>query len=490
MGFGETLREFKVKVGIDYDQRKIEQAEYAIKKLSDKLKSFALELSAVTGGLFAMAKGSTAYARNIKEQADLIGISTDALQEYAYTAKVLAGVNEDELAGSLENINELLDKSRTGDLDARKALQQLQDITGKPIFDKMASGTYTATDALDDLSGAIEMVYKNSPQSAARLTQMFTGNEKLVNMLNKGPIAIHKMNDEAKKNAIVSKSMIEAGYKLDVQLSKLYALLRKIGVELGIITMKRLYPMIEKMVMWIDKNKDLIASGVVDFLDDLKEGFDLAVEGVTKLHEELAPMLEKIGGAKAGIKDLIAALIVWKGLEVAGAIFETTKGIAEMGHMLLKIIPSIWAFIAAKTAMNGASAAGEVADMAGAYSAAGMGAKGVLGSGMGILGASGAVLGAGALGYGIGTLINAGLEKLAPGGISNWINNKLNPELSTEAITSGLAAPATFNTNVTVTVPHGTSPNMAAKMVTKGVTDAHEATIRKAGSNAQRNRTQ
>ena len=88
-----TLRELLVSVGLDADNDALDKFDAAV----DKIKGHLSDLATVAAGAFAtLAAGATAaivqatatgqYAEQVREQAQALGITTDAYQELSFAA--------------------------------------------------------------------------------------------------------------------------------------------------------------------------------------------------------------------------------------------------------------------------------------------------------------------------------------------------------------------------------------------------------------------
>jgi hypothetical protein len=497
MALGETLREFGVKVSLNWDAKKFEEAQNKVDKFGGKLKGFAFEIAGTAAGLFGIGKAATFYARNIQNQADLLGISTEALQDYGYAAKVAADVNQDELNGSLQTLADTMDKARAGNLEARQSLMQIGAAGGNAdaILSRLSDPTYKVTDAFNDLSKGIQHLSVTSPRAASRLAEMTTGNAKLYNLLKLGPKAIGDLTAEGQKNAAVSAKMIAEGNKLDIQLSKIYAIFRKFGVEIGIVTMSKLMPLINQFTRWFGQNKKLIASGIVEFVKDFVKALQVMFEVTTAVARALTPLIDKVGGMANAIKIAMAAFVAFKVIGIVSTLASMGSAIASFAGTLIGIGPAVTTVIS--------SIAGLASTVAG------------------VLGGLTAIVAAAYAGYEIGTKISDLInEKTGGEGIGGKIYDWLHPNENAEILnragpapkprvsaaaqysqitpSRGAAAQAnvpqaltqqnTFQTNTTVNIGPGTSANQGAAMVQKGVQDAHEQLMDKAKQDAATSR--
>lgn len=340
MSFGETLRQFGVKVSLDFDAKKFEAAQDKVEKFGSKLRGFAFEVSALSAGVFEFQNLFTSNARSLQNQADLLGVNTVQLQEYEYAAKVAANANREDLVGSLQTLADTMDKARAGDLAARQALEQIGGAGGNTslILGRLNDRTYKTTDAFRDLSLGISNMAKNSPQAANRLTEMTLGSSKLYNLLRQGPKVIDQLTAEGKKNFALTEKQIKQGYLMDIQMSKLWLQFRKLGYEIGFNVMKHLTPLINQFTKWFQANKEIIGSGIVVFIKALADGLQWLWQEGLKVIEVLGPIVTKLGGAESAIKLLLGAFLAFKAIGIAASFVQLGAALATAGIAIAPMV--------------------------------------------------------------------------------------------------------------------------------------------------------
>lgn len=504
MGFGEVLREFGVKISLAFDGKKFEEVNDKVEKLGAKLSGVALGLAGATAGVFEFQNLFTSNARSLQNQADLLGISTEKLQEYEYAAKIAADVNRDELAASLQTLGNTMDKARAGDLAARQALEQIGGASGNTalILGRLNDKTYKVTDAFKDLSGGIQAISKNSPQAASRLTEMTLGNAKLYNLLKEGPKAIDALTEEGKKNFALNENMIRQGAEMDKQMSRLWMTFRKFGYEIGFSVMKHLAPMIQQFTRWFEVNKKVIASGINTFLDALANGLKAVWEDAEMLVHALGPVIDLLGGSKNAVNALIGAFVAYKTLGIAMTFI-------ELGASIYKLVPAFSILSGLFEAFKSFTLIETLADVIPALQLFGSGALAALTP---LLPVIAAIAAGGVAIHDLMTILSGGnfkdtwtgkgWEKVKEG--VGWVSDKVSkmnlPTGADYAITPN-ANPAFgggangavdqdnhFETNVTVSVPPGTTMTQASGMVSKATVDSHEKLMIKAKLDAARSR--
>jgi hypothetical protein len=337
MGFGEVLREFGVKVAFGFDDKKVDKASDKVEKFAGKLRGFALEAAGVTAGLFAIENSFTSNARGLENQAHLLGINTDKLQEYEYAAKVVGDVNRDELVDSLQKLGDTMDQARAGNVDARKSLEQLGAMSGKMglIMDRLNDPTYKVTDAFHDMASGIQAISKNSPLAASRIVEQTLGSTKLYNVLREGPGILDKNLEAGRKNFALNEKMVHQGAEMDKQISKLWLTFRKFGYEIGFSVMRHLTPMINKFTQWFAINKKFIASGINAFLDKLADVIQLVWEMAIGLVGALKPVVEYLGGVKNAVSILINAFLAFKAIQAAVSITQMIVALAGIADIIV-----------------------------------------------------------------------------------------------------------------------------------------------------------
>jgi hypothetical protein len=510
VALGEVLREFGVKVSLAFDGKKVDEAEKRMKDFGSEMRSFALEVAGVTAGLFATGKSFTSFGRSIENQAGALNITTDELQEYEYAAGVAADANREDLVASFQNLGDTMDKARAGVPEARQALFNMANAAGRggELIAKLHDPMFKVTDAAKLLSDGINKMSLSNPMAARRMTELAFGSDKLYNLWRQGPAAIDALNKEADKNSVINKKMIDQGYKLDQQLTKIWFIFRKFGLEIGSNVMRHLMPMINQFMRWFGANQKLISSGINGFLDALAEGLKAVFETTVAVARALGPVIDLLGGTGNAVKLLISAFVAWKALGIASSFISMLSGIAGL---LPSISTLVGVFSGLGEAFKSLSLIEGVADILPAIELFGTGALAALAP---LLPVMAAIAGAGVAIHDIMTLLSGGSfkdtwtgkgwDKVKEG--VGWVSDKVKgignmsvggamPYTQVAAAGAGAGGGSTsvtqenhFTTQNNITVPSGTSAPAASAMISKANVDSHEELMRKAKMDAARSR--
>lgn len=484
MGLAQSLQEFAVEVKLAFDEKKVAAARESVAKLGEQMRSLALDGAGMAASIFAFGNAASANARSLQDQADTLGIGTEALQEYEYAAKVAADVNRDDLVSSLQHVNDMMDRARAGDQDARQTLLQLAQagIGTDKMLENLSNKSYKATDAMKDLSLGMKNIYKNSPAAAGRLAEAAFGSAKLMPLLKDGPEAISKLTEESKKNFVINQQQIAQAAEMDKEMSKIWLLFRKLGYEIGFTVLKYLKPMIQQFQVWFGANKKLIGSGITEFLkvfaEVLKTVFSLVADGIGLFKW----WTDNFMSVSNSVKLLIGAFLAFKAISIGAGLFSAFTALQPILEILLPAMVEFGIAAAAMLAPVLAWAAAIGAVVVAVHDLVSIISDLHDGKGLGeALKGTWTGKAVGAIGDKMSTFSPDAAKAYGVTG---------NPGSGGMAVGGGMAAPIeqhnTFNQNIQV--PTGTSPSTAANIITKSSTDTHEKMMIKAKQDATRKR--
>jgi hypothetical protein len=499
VGLGQVLREFGVKVSLSFDGKAVDQAESRIKKFSSEMKSFALEVAGVSAGLFATGKSFSHFSREVVDQADGLGITTDALQEYEYAAGVAADATREDVVGAFKNLGDTLDKARAGVPEASQALYNMAAAGGKTkeMLAAIQNPMTKVSDVALLLSSGIQKMSEKNPLAARRMTELAYGSDKLYNLWRKGPDAIKALNSEADKNSVLNEKMLREGKLMDQQITKLWFVFRKFGLEIGAKIMPHVMKLVGQFEKWFKANQKLIASGITGFLDTLANVLEGVFDAGVGIIKFLEPMIAALGGASQVVKDLVYAFVAFKTISIASSFLSMGFAIAKFAATLLGIGPTFSTI---------ASSIGGLAGTIGSF-----------------LGGLTAVVAAGWAGYELATKLNDYIDSKTGGqGIGGKLYDLIHPDEQKEILnqagpkskvasaprvapfsqvgptaayagggtSQGPVVNQTHNVvnNLTVSTPEKATVSDTATAAKKAQTDANEMAMRKAKADAARTR--
>lgn len=512
-GFGETIREFGVKISLAFDRQKVEQVQSKIEKLGAEMRHFSLEVTAAAAAIFEFGNLASSNARDLQQNADLLGVNVENLQELAYAAKVAAGVSRGELVGALESVSETMDKARHGDVMASEGLLRLaQAGVGT---EKMLDLIRTKGTTSEEVMMALSQSFKNikDPLAAARLaTEAFGGaGAKLLPFLKKGPEGIAALRKEGRAlGVIIPKGTIDQAAEMDRQFTRMWEVFKSISYTIGFEVLKYLKPLVQEFLVWTQHNKKLIASGIVTAIKEIAHGLLLVLKFIREAMPYVESLVERLGGLEAVMRDLVAIFLIFKAITFSMAVLSFFSSLWSIVSVLLPSMATlIGVFEGLGTALSVIGEITALADIVPALALMGPAILAAVGPLLpfiaGLAAAAVAIHDIWALLHDQPTWTGAAVGKVgewaakAKAGIGSLFGGASGPA-STAASAYGSAHAAYaegvvggsvenhFESNVSLQMPPGTTAEQAAHLGSKAITDSHEKAALKTKTDAIRNR--
>lgn len=187
-----VLREILAKVGVDVDDRDLQDADKSISDLKDNITSLATVAAvAFTGRAVAhMVKGSIETGDQLDKVSSKLGITTDMLQEYQYAAQ-LTGVPVTALNMGLQRFVRRTAEAAMGTGSALKTLQKYH------IQVKNTDGSLRSTeDVLNDVADTIQGTADEQEKLRIAFSLFDSEGAAMVNTLRNGSAGLTEMREE------------------------------------------------------------------------------------------------------------------------------------------------------------------------------------------------------------------------------------------------------------------------------------------------------
>jgi hypothetical protein len=347
MGFGEVLREFGVKIALDFDKKKIEAVRNNIDSLGAKLRHLSFEVAAAGASLFEMGNISSSNSRDLVQTSQILGINTTQFQRMAYAAKVAAGVGRGEFASMLGNINNVMDRARHGDQQAATAFLRIAQASHrtKQMMQALFDPTKNAADVMKELAIGINAIHKSNPMAAARLAQETMGSTKLIPlMLMKN--GFKNLGNEAQKTGLIlGPQFLRQGRQMDMMLTRIGLQLKNLTYVIGNQVLKKMWPLIISMRDFLLANKKLIVTNIAGFLKGMAAALLIGFKVFMQLVPVVKAFVHNMGGAQKVTKDIIEAFLALKAIGIASSI-------AQIVASFVALAPAIGALAAVGVAVT------------------------------------------------------------------------------------------------------------------------------------------
>lgn len=286
---GTELTKTKTKMqdaknGMDGLEKETKDAKDAMDKANSSASTFGDTLKAklageaiVSGvkklgaGLKDLALGSAFAADEIMTQSTVTGLSTDALQEYAYMAQ-LVDVNVDTITGSLSKLTKNMSTASKGTGDAYKAFEELG------VAFQNNDGTLRSNqEVFNDIINALGQI-DNETQRNALAMQLFGKSATDLNpLIEAGGETLATYAQQAHDTGYV---MDEEMLQTNLQLSDSYELMQNsittlkntIGTEFAPV-LQGAIDSLASLLQWLTDNKDVIMDYVIPAVVGLTTAF-------------------------------------------------------------------------------------------------------------------------------------------------------------------------------------------------------------------------
>lgn len=251
----------------------------------------------------ALIGDTVALADDLMTQSSVTGLSTDALQEYAYMAE-LVDTDVSTITGSLTKLTRNMDSATKGTGAAYEAFQKL----GVDIYN--TDGTLRdANDVFDEAIGKLGEVENQTERDALAMDLFGKSGQELNPIIDAGSDALEEFRQQAH----------ETGYVLDGETLE----------SLGNID-----DSIQLLKNTMDTAKNQVATALMPIVAKITEAFVKWASSVdwVKVGETIGTVLEKIGKAIGVLIDIISKIVT-----AAKTAVDNIKGFFNTSWSLPKI---------------------------------------------------------------------------------------------------------------------------------------------------------
>lgn len=251
----------------------------------------------------ALIGDTVALADDLMTQSSITGLSTDALQEYAYMAE-LVDTDVSTITGSLTKLTRNMDSATKGTGAAYEAFQKL----GVDIYS--TDGTLRdANDVFDEAIGKLGEVENQTERDALAMDLFGKSGQELNPIIDAGSDALEEFRQQAH----------ETGYVLDGETLE----------SLGSID-----DSIQLLKNTMDTAKNQVATALMPIVAKITEAFVKWASSVdwVKVGETIGTVLEKIGKAIGVLIDIISKIVT-----AAKTAVDNIKGFFNTSWSLPKI---------------------------------------------------------------------------------------------------------------------------------------------------------
>lgn len=322
MSLTENIGGFFVSLGLVTDRKSFNDGISGIKGLETSVKKVVGTAGAAAAALTGLGAAASHLETDAMKTAHAIGISYQNIDKWR-TAATLAGVSAKGLTSEMLQLENKMQRMKLGDVDSELAKSlgmlrisygQFADMTAEQrmtaVFgsaSRMQDQRKAALLVGDALGSAAQEYYRYLQMTDRTLEDELAKADRLV------------FTDERTK-----RDAVEFMYELKGLTSAVKSIGSLLGAEVG----RQLTPVVKNIKEIIARNKELIKTGIIGFVDAAGRAFSAAVGGMERVGPVVGSLIDKLGGLDRVIEGIGLGLISIKAIGVVGGI---AKIISSMG---------------------------------------------------------------------------------------------------------------------------------------------------------------
>lgn len=458
-----TFRELITKWGFETDTKPIENVEKALEKIQHRLDF--LVATEIMHKVFELTERFAHFAEELHVAAMSAGLTVEAFQKLAVAGEKTA-VTQEEMGGAMARLGRHLYQARLGSKDAVEAFQQVGF-----TFDQI-HGFRTTSDVLLALADRFKGIQDPIQKQALAMQLMGRGSYNMVAFLSQGSAAIRGMGIEAERSGmILSEHQVGALVKVEHAMMSLFRLFKVVGATIASEFAPAVETAIKDFIKFYEVNRKLIESNIRAWVYDLTYALGFVYEAVKFVVQEFFNFAKSHEVLVRRASEFLAVMVlVVSTIFIASTVFGFLGSALSLLAIPLALVSGLFSIMTSPIFLMVAAigalvvavhdlwiilSGGKFEDtwLAAAYNA-------VKGFGSKVLNFAQK----GGLGETVKGGLSSGLEYLESfTGLASTPTNNTNTSVGPQS--TSIHAP------VNITVPPGTDPKMAAKMVKEGIKD-------------------
>lgn len=300
------VREILTKFGFKVENDKLDKMSQQLEGIKDRLSVLAgIELAK---GLYDLAERFTHLGVELKTAALSAGLTVEAFQELAFSAKLYA-VDQGQMETALFRVSRRLYEARTGSAEAQAAFARV----GFTI--EQVRGFKTSQEVLLALGDRFRQIKDPIERAAVSSELMGRGSMHMVAWLSQGSKAMRAEMEEAKRLGLVLRTdQVEALTQLEHSLTKVSALFNALGGSLAADIAPGIKFIVDKFFEWYEANKKLVDSNIQEWGIQMAGVFGYIIGAVSALALNLLDLAKRFHLEKDIVKTVFWVASLTTGL--------------------------------------------------------------------------------------------------------------------------------------------------------------------------------
>lgn len=326
------LRDLFVRIGFDVNDKPIKRLETGIKTLIYSITAIGGAVIGAGTSLFALAKLTANAGDRAKKMSQSLGLTTEALQELEYAAKI-GGVEQREFTTAIRQLSNSANDASLG----LETYKRAYDFLGISVIG--TEGKLKNTDIiLAEVADKFKSMEDGAKKTAIANDLFGRSGAALIPLLNEGAAGIAKLRTEAlEAGKVISDKDARASEEFNDSLTRLFAAIVGIRNQVGVGLIPVLTELITDIKKWILANKELIRSTLQNWIKRTVALLKMAYIFTKSLINGTLALIEAFGGLERVIKYVTFALAALAGGAILYGIGSIAMGIAGLTTQFISL---------------------------------------------------------------------------------------------------------------------------------------------------------
>lgn len=320
MSISNIIRDFGVRVSMIFDKKTADDANARIGVIEKNLKFLSIAAVGSAAGILEIANIASTQSRALQTNSQQLGINVERLQELEYAAKVTANVGVDELTDTLQGLAKTLFEARNNNVEAAQTLIRmgvpLKMITDRSIqADQVLLNLSERFKQMPDGMNKTALANEVFGASGSKLIPLLNKGAEGIARMGKEARAY---------GLVMSTKAVNTGADFDRQLTKIWLIMKNLTYVMGTEFLKAIAPMLTEFLKFISANRKFITSGIIAFVKDYALIFKGIIGVMREVNQNFLLWVKNLGGQEKifktliGIMDFLIAIPIVKALAAIG----------------------------------------------------------------------------------------------------------------------------------------------------------------------------
>jgi len=314
-GFGQMFKSLA-----DIAQNSTDVVRKSVASLQQIIFGLGVGIASASGAVTYLSLSTSKYADDIKKNSEIVGMTATEYQKLSYAAKI-AGMNQQEMASSLNGLFQALKSGKDG-----KLTEVQEKFLNLGIALKRANGeSRNVSEILSDVADKLSKI--ESPIKKATIANELFGDSgrKLLPFLAEGSEKLRELGIEAENSGnVLSEDNVKKLSLLQTSYRRLSSMLNGLKLSIGMSLLPFMQSIILRLTEWYEANGMIIRQNMESFFKNITfclEKFSQIIKDAYIVIKKLTKSLQDMGISLDLIVKILLFFASWKLFGIIGNIF-------------------------------------------------------------------------------------------------------------------------------------------------------------------------